>query len=91
MRSIGLRRGSKKEKNDSKSKWHNYDVVLTVIKDSLLGKTDFQMGLWYDIVSRRFYTDYDEYDTQFAWDNNVYTEKIDYIDRNKDTEEFPDK
>ena len=32
MRSIGLRRVSKKEKNDPKSKWGKYDVVLTVIK-----------------------------------------------------------
>lgn len=91
MRSIGLRRVSKKEKNDPKAKWHNYDVVLTVIKDRLLGKTDFQMGLWYDIVSRRFYTDYEEYDAQFAWDDNVYTDKLDYIDRNQDVDEFPDK
>lgn len=90
MRSIGLRRVSKKEKNDPKSKWHNYDVVLTVIKDRLLGKADFQMGLWYDLTSRRFYTDYDEYDAKFAWDDNVYTDKLPYLDRSVDNE-FPDK
>ena len=81
MRSIGLRRVSKKEKNDPKSKWHNYDLVLTVIKDRLLGKADFQMGLWYDLTSRRFYTDYDEYDAKFAWDDNVYTDRLPYVDR----------
>lgn len=90
MRSIGLRRVSKKEKNDPKSKWHNYDVVLTVIKDRLLGKADFQMGLWYDLTSRRFYTDYDEYDAKFAWDNNVYTDRLPYVDRSIDNT-FPDK
>lgn len=90
MRSIGLRRVSKKEKNDSKSKWHNYDVVLTVIKDRLLGKADFQMGLWYDLTSRRFYTDYDEYDAKFAWDDNVYTDRLPYVDRSIDNT-FPDK
>lgn len=93
MRSIGLRRVSKKEKEDPKSKWGKYDVVLTVIKDRLLGKADFQMGLWYDLTSRRFYTDYDEYDAQFAWDTNVYSSKLPYIDRlcpNPD-DEFPDK
>lgn len=90
MRSIGLRRVSKKEKNDPKSKWGKYDVVLTVIKDRLLGKADFQMGLWYDIVSRRFYTDYEEYDAKFAWDDKVYTNKIPYVDRGLD-DEFPDK
>ena len=90
MRSIGLRRVSKKEKNDPKSKWHNYDVVLTVIKDRLLGKADFQMGLWYDLTSRRFYTDYDEYDAKFAWDDNVYTDRLPYADRSIDNT-FPDK
>ena len=91
MRSIGLRRVSKKEKDDPKAKWKNYDVVLTVIKDRLLGKADFQMGLWYDLTSRRFYTDYDEYDAKFAWDDNVYTDRLPYVDRNEDVDEFPDK
>lgn len=93
MRSIGLRRVSKKEKSDPKSKWHNYDVVLTVIKDRLLGKADFQMGLWYDLTSRRFYTDYEEYDTKFAWDKKTYTKELPYVDRSKLNPEdiFPDK
>ena len=93
MRSIGLRRVSKKEKEDPKSKWGKYDVVLTVIKDRLLGKADFQMGLWYDLTSRRFYTDYEEYDAQFAWDDNVYSSRLPYVDRlhpNPD-DIFPDK
>lgn len=93
MRSIGLRRVSKKEKEDEKSKWGKYDVVLTIIKDRLLGKADFQMGLWYDLTSRRFYTDYEEYDAKFAWDNNVYNDKLPYIDRLHQSPEdiFPDK
>lgn len=91
MRSIGLRRVSKKEKADQKSKWKNYDVVLSVIKDRLLGKADFQVGLWYDLVSRRFYTDYAEYDNQYKWDANVYNNKLPYIDRNIEEEDFPDK
>lgn len=90
MRSIGLRRVSKKEKGDPKSKWNKYDVVLTVIKDRLLGKADFQMGLWYDLTSRRFYTDYAEYDAKFAWDNKVYTNKLPYIDRSSQDDIFPD-
>lgn len=90
MRSIGLRRVSKKEKADQKSKWKNYDVVLTVIKDRLLGKADFQVGLWYDLTSRRFYTDYDEYDIQYKWDKNTYNSKLPYVDRLREEEEFPD-
>lgn len=93
MRSIGLRRVSKKEKEDPKSKWGKYDVVLTVIKDRILGKADFQIGLWYDLTSRRFYTDYEEYDAQFGWDDNVYSSRLLYIDRLHPTPEdiFPDK
>lgn len=93
MRSIGLRRVSKKEKEDPKSKWGKYDVVLTVIKDRILGKADFQMGLWYDLVSRRFYTDYEEYDAQFAWDDNYYPSRLPYVDRLHPTPDdvFPDR
>ena len=93
MRSIGLRRVSKKENEDPKSKWGKYDVVLTIIKDRLFGKADFQMGIWYDLISRRFYTDYEEYDTQFAWDKTIYTNKLPYVDRSQVSPEdvFPDK
>lgn len=90
MRSIGLRRVSKKEKEDVKAKWNKYDVVLTIIKDRLLGKADFQMGLWYDLISRRFYTDYEEYDIKFAWDDKMYTNRLPYADRSQN-EVFPDK
>lgn len=93
MRSIGLRRVSKKEKEDPKCKWHKYDVVLTVMKDRMFGKSDVQIGLWYDLVSRRFYTDYAEYDKQFAWDDNYYMDKLEYVDRGRvdPEDEFPDK
>lgn len=90
MRSIGLRRVSKKEKEDPKCKWKNYDVVLTVMKDRMFGKSDVQLGLWYDLVSRRFYTDYAEYDKKFAWDDRVYTDRLPYIDRTI-YNSFPDK
>lgn len=92
-RSIGLRRVSEKEKADPKSKWKNYDVVLTIMKDRLLGKADYKVGLWYDKPSRRFYTDYEEYDMQYKWDNNTYTSQLPYVDRNKEDidEDFPDK
>ena len=88
IRSIGLRRVSKKEKEDYSSQWHKYDVVLTIIKDRLFGKQDIQIGLWYDLRSRRFYTDYDEYDAHFKWDDRRYFEKLEYIDRGAE-EKFP--
>lgn len=76
MRSIGLRRVSQKEKEDETCKWRNYNVVLTIMKDRLLGKTDMQIGLYYDVLSRRFYTDYDEFDYQYRWDERNYTDKL---------------
>lgn len=88
IRSIGLRRVSKKEKEDPRSEWGKYDVVLTIIKDRLFGKQDIQIGLWYDNRSRRFYTDYEEYDRKFAWDDRNYYDKLDYMDRSQ-SEQFP--
>ena len=88
IRSIGLRRVSKKEKEDYSCQWRNYDVVLTIIKDRLFGKQDIQIGLWYDLRSRRFYTDYEEYDMQFKWDDRKYFEKLEYVDRGAE-EKFP--
>lgn len=78
MRSIGLRRVTKKEKEDLKNPFRNYNVVLTIMKDRLLGKADVQMGLYYDVKSRRFFTDYDEFDRQYKWDKREYTDKIEY-------------
>lgn len=77
MRSIGLRRVSKKEREDETCKWRNYNVVLTIMKDRLLGKADMQIGMYYDTLSRRFYTDYEEFDCQYRWDTNKYTDKLD--------------
>jgi replicative DNA helicase len=69
MRSIGLRRISKKEQEDVKNPFRKYNVVLTIMKDRLLGKADIQMGLYYDVKSRRFFTDYDEFDHVYKWDD----------------------
>ena len=79
---------SQKEKDDARNKWYNYDVVATIIKDRLFGKSDIQIGMWYDLRSRRFYTDYEEFDKKFAWDDRNYFEKLEYVDRSK-IEQFP--
>lgn len=78
MRSIGLRRVSKKEQEDDKNPFRKYNVVLTIMKDRLLGKADIQMGLYYDVKSRRFFTDYVEFDHIYNWDDNKYSNKIQY-------------
>lgn len=90
MRAIGLRRVSQREKEKEPDKWGKYDVVLTIMKDRMLGKADTSIGLWYDLESRRFYTDYEEYAHQYKWDTNVYQQPLPYIDRGK-RDEFPDK
>lgn len=78
MRSIGLRRISKKEQADEKNPFRKYNVVLTIMKDRLLGRADVQIGLFYDAKSRRFFTSYDEFDYTYKWDDRKYTEKIPY-------------
>lgn len=61
-RTIGLRRIDKdKEKS-------NYDVVLTLIKDRMRGRAGKKINLYYDVPSRRFYTNESEYRYQYAWD-----------------------
>lgn len=78
MRSIGLRRVSKKEQEDDKNPFRKYNVVLTIMKDRLLGKADIQIGMYYDVQSRRFFTDYEEFDCQYKWDKRTYTDRIEY-------------
>ncbi len=48
------------------------------MKDRLLGKSDVQMGLYYDVKSRRFFTDYSEFDYKYKWDTKKYTDRIPY-------------
>lgn len=59
-RTIGLRR-----LNDEKN---NHDVQLTVIKDRMRGKAGKKINLYYDVPSRRFYSNEREYNHQYKWD-----------------------
>lgn len=88
-RALGLRRVTKKEKEDPKCKHGKYDVIFSVFKDRLLGRIDTQIGIYYDNPSRRFYTDYEEYDHQYSWDNNLYTNKLPYVDKTQKLEQSP--
>lgn len=83
-RSIGLRRLTEKEKEDPENKFYGYNVVATIIKDRLLGRTDIQKGMYYDFPSRRFFTNYEEFDKQYAWDDNHYSDKIPYPIKEKE-------
>lgn len=65
-RTIGLRRIDKdKEKS-------NHDVVLTLIKDRMRGRSGKKINLYYDIPSRRFYTNEAEYEYKYGWDSGTY-------------------
>lgn len=76
-RALGLRRITKKEKDslntDKPTEYARYSVVLNMIKDRLTGKANFETGIYYAPASRRFFTDYDEYDHQYKWDGTKYT------------------
>ena len=62
--------------------------MLDVLKDRLRGKENLSIGLYYDVPSRRFYTNEKEYDFQYKWDDTKYTTPSGYVDRDAD-DEFP--
>jgi len=63
-RTIGLRR------IDQEAEKSNYNVCLTVIKDRMRGKAGRKINLYYDVPSRRFYTNEAEYGYQYSWDTS---------------------
>lgn len=89
-RTIGLARVTKEQKKGISNKngkgWHKepnpYDVTFSVIKDRMLGKMGFQCGLYYDNPSRRFYTNREEFEYNYSWDNKQYTTPLSYPHEN---------
>lgn len=85
-RSLGLRRVSKAEKkgvqNQKNGGWVKepvkQDVIINVIKDRFLGKNGFELPMYYDLKSRRFFTNQEEYEHQYEWDKNSYSDKLLY-------------
>lgn len=65
-RTIGLRR------IDQEKEQSNYNVCLTIIKDRMRGKAGKKINLFYDVPSRRFYTNNSEYNYQYAWDKEKH-------------------
>ena len=65
-RSIGLRRIDQEREKSS----HN--VCLTLIKDRMRGKAGKKINLYYDVPTRRFYTNEAEYEYQYHWDDGTY-------------------
>lgn len=76
IRALSLRRvtaaekaGVPNRKGDGWEKEPNpYDVIIHVIKDRYRGKTGITVGTHYDIPSRRFFTNKEEYGKRYSWD-----------------------
>ena len=85
-RAFGLKRVTAKEqegvRKENGTGWkvkpNPYNVMFEVIKDRMRGKANLSLGLYYDIKSRRFFTNYEEFDHQYKWDNTKYTEPLPY-------------
>lgn len=85
-RMLAIRRISEQEREGRVSQYtgeyttppNPYNVEITVIKDRLLGRVGRTVGLYYDVPSRRFYTNPYEYDRQYSFDTNQYTEPLEY-------------
>ena len=94
-RAFGLKRVTKAEKEGVRkldnSGWKvkpvKYDVRFEIIKDRLRGKSNLEVGLYYDVPSRRFFTTPEEYEHQYLWDKNVYKDHLPYTITN-DSEVF---
>lgn len=98
-RTIGLRRVYDKERenpgkiSDRQRKLLQYDVIMTIIKDRMFGRQNIDCGIFYDEVSRRFYTTQEEYDYHYSWDDQKYedpllSEKILKLEQDDEAEVF---
>lgn len=81
-RTIGLRRVTDAERenaakySEKRRQLLKYDVIVTIVKDRMFGRQNIDVGLYYDPVSRRFFSDMDEYDRRFSWDKKEYKEPL---------------
>ena len=92
-RSLALKRITDDERSGEasyssvKPELKQYDVVFTINKDRMRGRSNIDIGLYYDNRSRRFYTSKQELDRQYSWDTETYTDEIPY-DKPNDSEVF---
>ena len=87
-RSFSLYRVKPNEKQTGDELVKNYDVILDVLKDRMRGQENLSIPMWYDLPSRRFYTNEIEFGKQYAWDKNKYTESIPFPHPNETNEVF---
>ena len=82
--SFALRRISKKEKEDPKCPYNRHDVLLSIIKDRVQGRNGVEIPFYYDVPSRRFYTNYEEYKRDFKWDSEKANSNLEIPEKLKD-------
>lgn len=90
-RTIGLKRVKEEDKNNMSNKYYGYDVVISIIKDRIFGSTK-DIPVYYDKICRRFFSNYDEFDWVYGWDEKnkyKYTKRLPYLIEEK--EAFPDR
>lgn len=93
-RTIGLRRVTPKEKDGISETGKaitpiKFDVMCSVVKDRIRGRANYVDGLYYDVPSRRFFSNYDEFSYQYKWDKGKYNQLIPYpIDDSEEEEVY---
>lgn len=75
-RTLSLRRVTQAERESGNSKFARYSCVVSVTKDRMRGRAGFELGMYYDEPSRRFFTNYEEYDKRYRWDVNTYQDRL---------------
>jgi hypothetical protein len=84
-RSISIKRTTEKE---NEKMGQPFNVVLNVLKDRIRGRANFSMGMFYDVPSRRFFTNEDEFVHNYLWDTTSYNDRIPYPINNDKEEVF---
>lgn len=77
-RTLGLRRVTEDERDGTdktsnlKESLKKYDVIVNIIKDRMRGRSNISHGMYYDNISRRFYSTQEEFDKNYSWDTKKY-------------------
>ena len=65
-----------------------YDVRLSIIKDRMRGRAGQTIGLFYDIPTRRFFCNEEEFARQYSFDKRHYDVPLEYPVKDMATEAF---
>ena len=89
-RSFALYRVQQKDREGRNGDKHGvpqkHDVILDVLKDRMRGREGLSIEMYYDVPTRRFYTNEREFYHQYKWDNRKYTRDIPYPHPDETTE-----